>query len=160
MLISLPLWVLVMVLVFLYISTYILYMSLWIWPLVLSTLVFRTCLIVGGLPPWLSNKECASECRRCRFNPRVWKISWRRAWQPTPVFLHGEFHGQKSLVGYSPWGRKELDMTEQLSMHAIMPPTNLTLKIWTISLISKGILSKICHSKFPSQNNFILDSTQ
>jgi len=52
-----------------------------------------------------------------------------RKWQPTPVFLPGEFHGQRSLVGYSPWGRKELDMTEQLSMHAIMPPTNLTLKI-------------------------------
>ena len=119
MLISLPLRVLVMVLVFLYISTYILYMSLWIWPLVLSTLVFRTCLIVGGLPPWLSNKECASECRRCRFNPRVWKISWRRAWQPTPVFLHGEFHGQKSLVGYSPSSRKELDMlsTEDTTHH-------------------------------------------
>jgi len=40
---------------------------------------------------------------------------WRRAWQPTPVFLPGEFHGQRSLAGYSPWGRKELDMTEQLS---------------------------------------------
>ena len=35
-----------------------------------------------------------------------------RAWQPTPVFLHGESHGQRSLVGYSPWGRKELDMTD------------------------------------------------
>ena len=33
------------------------------------------------------------------------------AWQPTPVFLPGEFHGQRSLVGYSPWGREELDMT-------------------------------------------------
>ena len=36
----------------------------------------------------------------------------RRQWQPTPVFLPREFHGQRSLVGYSPWGRKELDMTE------------------------------------------------
>ena len=42
----------------------------------------------------------------------VGKIPWRREWKPTPVFLPGEFHGQKSLVGYSPWGRKELDMTE------------------------------------------------
>ena len=40
------------------------------------------------------------------FNPWIGKISWRRAWQPTPVFLPGKFHGQKSLVGYSPWGRK------------------------------------------------------
>ena len=37
---------------------------------------------------------------------------WRRKWQPTPVFLPGKFHGQRSLVGYSPWGCKELDMTE------------------------------------------------
>ena len=39
-------------------------------------------------------------------------IPWRRAWQPTPVFLPGESHGQRSLAGYSPWGCKELDMTE------------------------------------------------
>ena len=37
------------------------------------------------------------------------------AWQPTPVFLPGESHGQRRLVGYSPWGHKELDMTERLS---------------------------------------------
>ena len=39
-----------------------------------------------------------------RFDPWVRKIPWRRAWQPTPVFTPGEFHGQRSLVGYSPWG--------------------------------------------------------
>ena len=39
------------------------------------------------------------------------KISWSRKWQPTPVFLPGESHGQRSLAGFSPWGRKELDMT-------------------------------------------------
>ena len=39
-----------------------------------------------------------------------------RKWQPTPVFLPGEFHGQRSLVGYSPWGHKELDVTEQLTL--------------------------------------------
>ena len=42
-------------------------------------------------------------------------IHWRRKWQPTPVFLPGEAHGQRSLVGYGPWGRKELDTTEQLT---------------------------------------------
>ena len=46
-----------------------------------------------------------------------WKIPWRREWQPTPVFLPGESHGQKSLVGYSPRGRKELDTTERLHFH-------------------------------------------
>ena len=45
-----------------------------------------------------------------------WENPWRRKWQPTPVFLPGKFHGQSSLVGYSPWGRKESDTTEQLSM--------------------------------------------
>ena len=44
------------------------------------------------------------------------KILWGRAWQPTPVFLPGEFHGQRSLAGYSPWGHKESDMTEQLTL--------------------------------------------
>ena len=47
--------------------------------------------------------------------PWVGKIPWRRAWQPTPVFLPGESHGQRSLVSYSPWGRKELDTTEWLN---------------------------------------------
>ena len=43
--------------------------------------------------------------------PEVRKIPWRRIWQPTPGFLPGESHEQRSLVGYSPWGRKELDIT-------------------------------------------------
>ena len=47
---------------------------------------------------------------RLRFDPCIVKIPWRRNWQPTPVCLSGEFHGQRSLAGYSPWGRKELDM--------------------------------------------------
>ena len=42
---------------------------------------------------------------------RVGKTPWRRKWEPTPVFLPGEFHGQRSLAGYIPWGRKELDTT-------------------------------------------------
>ena len=49
------------------------------------------------------------------FDPWVGKISWRRKWQPTPVFLPGESHGWRSMVGYSPWGRKELDTTERAS---------------------------------------------
>ena len=48
--------------------------------------------------------------------PWVEKIPWHRKWQPTPIFLPGESHGQRSLVGYSPWGHKELDMTEQLPL--------------------------------------------
>ena len=55
------------------------------------------------------------QCRWPRFDPWVRKIPWRRQWLTTPVFLIGELHGQKSLAGYSPWGRKESDMTEQLT---------------------------------------------
>ena len=49
-------------------------------------------------------------------DPWVGMISQRRELLPTPVFLPGEFHGQRSLAGYIPWGHKELDMTEQLSL--------------------------------------------
>ena len=57
------------------------------------------------------------QSQRAGFNPWVGKIPWRRKWQPTPVFLPGKYHGQTSLVGYSPWGREESDMTEQLHFH-------------------------------------------
>ena len=56
-----------------------------------------------------------STVQETRFSTWVRKIPWRRKWQPTPIFLLGEFHGQRSLAGNSPWGRKESDMTEQLS---------------------------------------------
>ena len=46
----------------------------------------------------------------------VRKIPWRRQWLPAPVFLHGESHGQRNLAGYSPWGHKELDRTEGLTL--------------------------------------------
>ena len=49
-------------------------------------------------------------------NPWIGKIPWRRAWQPAPVFLPREFYGQRSQAGYSPWGHKESDMTEQLTL--------------------------------------------
>ena len=50
-----------------------------------------------------------------QFDPWVGKIPWRRKWQPTPVSLPGEFHGQRSLVGSSPWSFKESGMTEGLT---------------------------------------------
>ena len=57
------------------------------------------------------------------FNPWDGKIPWRRAWQPTPVLLPGESHGQRSLAGYSPWGPKESDMTEA-TQHAHIGDVN------------------------------------
>ena len=67
---------------------------------------------------WHSGRESTCSCRRCkscRFDPWVGKILWSRKWQPTPVFVPRKFFGQATLVGYSPWGCKELDRTEQLS---------------------------------------------
>ena len=68
-----------------------------------------------GLPWALSSKESTCRCRTCRFYSWVGKVPWRRKWQPTPAFLPGESHGQRSLVGYSPWGSEEPDMTERLN---------------------------------------------
>ena len=64
---------------------------------------------------WLSGKESAYQCGRCgrlQLDPWGGKILWRRKWLPTPVCLPGKPHGQRSLVGYSPWGQKKSDMTE------------------------------------------------
>ena len=62
-----------------------------------------------------SGKDPACQCSRCdrsRFDPWIGKILQGRVWQPTSVFLTGESHGQKSLAGYRPLGRKESDTTE------------------------------------------------
>ena len=64
------------------------------------------------LPWWLSGTESACQCRRhriCGFDPWVGKIPRRRKWQTTLVFFPREFHGQKSLVGYSLWGLKRVE---------------------------------------------------
>ena len=59
-----------------------------------------------GISGGASGKKSACQCRRCkrrRLYPSVGKIPWSRKWHPIPVFLHGKFPGQRSLVGYSPW---------------------------------------------------------
>ena len=63
-------------------------------------------------PGGSDSKESACNVGRPEFDPWVGKIPWRRKWQPTLVFLPGKSHGQRNLVGYSPQGRKELDMTD------------------------------------------------
>ena len=65
-------------------------------------------MLLHGLPRWLSGKNSACQCRRCKrlgFHPWSRKIPWSRKWL-TPVFLPGKFYGQRSLAGYSPWGYK------------------------------------------------------
>ena len=70
---------------------------------------------MGGDPWWLRWSRICLQCRRPGFNPWVRKIPWRREWQPTPGFLPGECHGEKSLAGCNSWGRRESDMTEWLT---------------------------------------------
>ena len=76
---------------------------------VASTICFWVY-FMQGFPGGANGKEPACQCTRCKrcgFNPWVGKIPWRKAWQPIPAFLPGESHGQRSLVGYSPWGLKD-----------------------------------------------------
>ena len=80
-------------------------------------LLFRICLFCPSALLWCpSSRQSACQCWRCRLVPWVWKSPRRREWQPTPAFLPGEFLGQRSLAGYSPWGCKKLDMTERLHL--------------------------------------------
>ena len=79
----------------------------------------------SSIPGMVKNpmRDVGVQCVRPGFdpglNPWVGKIPWRREWLYTPVILPWQFQGQRSLGGYNPWGRKELDMTEQLSLSII-----------------------------------------
>ena len=66
------------------------------------------------------------------------RIPWRTAWQPTPGFLPGESHGQRSVVGYSPWVHRESDATEQLSMHAYTSINNKDTKVMDVPVMRAG----------------------
>ena len=84
-----------------------------------------------------------SACNWPRFNPYVGKISWRREWLPTPVFLPGEFHEQKSLAGYCPLGHRESDTTEWLT------PRNY----WVSAMKQALIGVPVCTNSFSEQPN-------
>ena len=72
---------------------------------------------------WVVKNSPASARRhkRHRFASHIGKTPWRRKWQPAPVFVPGESYGRRNLAGCSPWGRKELDMTAQLSTQRTRP---------------------------------------
>ena len=97
--------------------------------------------VMCGFPGGASGKKKPScQCRRRQrlgFNLWVRKISWNGKWQPTPVFLPRKFHGQSALVGYSPWGHKESDMTEQLSTQTIF--LHKKEREWSRSVVSDSL---------------------
>ena len=80
-----------------------------------TNLDFSAHHLVQGLPWWFRWWWICLQCTRLGFDPWVVKIPWRREWSPTPVFLPGEFHGQRSLAGNSPWGHKECHTTKGLT---------------------------------------------
>ena len=75
--------------------------------------------IFWGFLWWLRWYVICLQWGRPGFDPWIGKIPWRKEWQPTPVFLPEEFHGQKSLVSYSPWDCKELDKIERLTQACV-----------------------------------------
>ena len=95
---------------------------------------FHVCIaFIQGFPIRARGKELACQCRRhkrCRFHLWFGKIPWRRAGQPTPVFLPGESHGQRSLAGYSPWGCKESARTEATEPKLMHKCSHFTQVIW------------------------------
>ena len=81
------------------------------WGFVIFTHKMSTIYLDANIPLWLSWKRICLQCGSPWFNPWVGRVTWRRKRLPTPVFWPGKFHGL-----YSPWGRKESDTTELLSL--------------------------------------------
>ena len=96
---------------------------------------------LGGL----NSKESACNCRRPKFDPWVGKISWRRAWKPTPVFLPGKSHGQEEP---GPWSCKESDVTWLLGVYSIWynQPFNITFRSFFVmcNVVSRKPVKHIC----------------
>ena len=90
-----------------------------------------------GLPKGLSGKASTCQCRsHSELSPWIRKIPWRRKWQPTPVFLPGKFHGQRSWAGYNPRGHKESDKPAWLSTHMVPSLLSLPSPLPSLSLVT------------------------
>ena len=102
------------------------------------------------LPRWLRGKESTCQCRKLRrhgFDPWIGKIPWKRKWQPTPAFFPGKSHGQKSLAGHSPWGCKEWDTTEWLSMRPQYTGYSSRVGRTAVTRTDKGFHPHAAHSR-------------
>ena len=97
-------------------------LSMW---LVLANVVVECW--ASQVAQWVSNPPALQEMQVRSLH---WEDPWRRAWQPTPVFLPGESHGHRNLVGYSLWCCKESDTTEHTSIH-----THTHLDVWNFSIL-------------------------
>ena len=96
-----------------------------------------------GLPSWLIGRVCL-QCTRCKFDPCIRKVPWMRAWKPTLVFLPREFHGQRSLAGYSPLVCKELDTNEATQHACKQSMTNSVSSKTHWSLDESSKILKLC----------------
>ena len=95
-------------------------------------------------------KRICLQYRRLRFDPEVRKIPWRREWLPTPVFWPGESHGQRSLVGYHAWCRKESDTTEWLTLTILIHTRereSVHVSVWEKVLFIQRLLSLTARNK-------------
>ena len=86
-----------------------------------SVSIYAGTVVQEGFPDSSVGKENLPVMQETRVCSWVEKIPWKRNWQPSPIFLPRKPCGQRSLAGYSPWGRKEPDMTEWLSTHTCSP---------------------------------------
>ena len=85
-------------------------------------------ILFTGLLWWFNGKESACQSRRCGLDPWVRKIPWRKKWKPTPVFLPGKSHGERSPAGYSPWDHERVRQdlaTKQQSYSQRLHPHDL-----------------------------------
>ena len=139
----------------------------------LKSVNYNHCIVHYSLSTYLyynwdfpgSSWRIRLQCRRCKLNLWVGKIPWRREWLPTPVFLLGEFHVQRSLASYIPQGNKESDTNEYLTYKRILTgklyflTTFLQFLFHPPSAFSNHI-SDIFSYKFGFFVSFFLDSTR
>ena len=121
-------------------ARYTMILSIWFHTCNPSNIIFYLYTI-KGLPKWLRSKESICQCKRCRFNPSVMKIPWRRKWQPAPVSLPGKSHAQRSLGGYSPRDckrvRHNLGTKQQQHTHNYIP-THICIECIQIQIYSNA----------------------
>ena len=126
------------------------------WWSYLKNLLLNVHSVRVGLPWWLRWQSVCLQCGKPGFNPWVEKILWRRQWHPTPVIFPGKSHGWRSLVGYSPWDRKESDTTEWLNFKLSIRVSQVaqTVKKKKKSTRNKGDLGLIPRlGRYPGEGN-------